>query len=205
MALNCNLPPGSRRRLFWATQPDACGVALNCGAECGAPGLAYSVNRNRCGAGCSCCPPATDDPSCPPPDVVTDRSISTEGWLRGLIINMLMTDARQVDTVCGYRPGSQGGHWSESYIQGGAAGVGTLMRTVPATGRVQGGINLVTAFAQATLQKLVDRGVALGVNVTSSYLGGGRMMLDVVVQGRVDGEARVGLTGSRMANGWVWN
>lgn len=200
MALVCQVPVNSRRRFFWATQPDACGTNEVCGNDCGSPGLGVVQNCNP-----QSCDP-TQDPNCPPVDNTTKTFATTE-WLRGLIINMLMTDGLLPDTECGYRPGSQGGHWSESYIAdafGGPTIIGTLMRTPVATRTVQEAINLIVAYAKDTMSRLVARGVAISVDVTGSYIGGGRMKLDILVRGRTDGEARVGLVGQRLAQGWVW-
>lgn len=202
----CLSPAGSRRKLFWATQPSACSDRQVCGYECGAPGLSYTTEAGYdCNDQCRCCPPASVDPNCPEhADAVRSTSIATNDWLRGLIINMLMTDGRKPDRECGYRPGTQGGHWSSSYIETGPADIGTLMRDLPEVGRINESINLVVAYARATLERLVQRGVALSVEVTGNYLGGGRMQLDIEVTGRTDGVARVGLSGARVSNGWVW-
>lgn len=203
---NCLTPAGSRRRLFWATQPDACGNNEVCGYNCGVPGLSYTSSYlYDCNGGCQCCPPATIDPNCPEhAGVVSQTSIATTQWLRGLIINMLMTDGRKPDTRCGYRPGSQGGHWSSSYIETGPTDIGTLVRDLPNVGRIQESVNLVVAYAKATLDRLIERGVALSVEVDGLYLGGGKVQLNITVLGRTDGEAKVGISGARVQNGWVW-
>lgn len=175
---NCISPPGSRRRLFWATQPDACGSEERCSLNCGDPGLEFNEDGN---------------------------GFSTENWIRGLIINMLMTDGRKDDTACGFKPGAQGGHWSSSYIESGPPDIGTLIRDIPPTGRVNDHVLLVVAYARATLERLVSRGVALSVDVSGAYVGDGRINLDIIVNGRRDDETRVGLSGSRMENGWIWS
>jgi phage gp46-like protein len=129
-------------------------------------------------------------------------TISTDGWLRGLIYNMLMTDGRKEDTPCGYTPGAQGGHWSESFTQG---QIGTLVRFIPTSGSVREGLNLVVAYAKTTLERLVARGVAVSVDVTGKYLGNGVMSLDIVVAGVGSiGVARVGVTAQRTASSWIW-
>lgn len=166
-----------RRTLFWATQPDSCGTDDICGYQCGSPGLT----------------PINDG-----------SSLATTDWLRGLMINMLMTDGRPLETACGVQPGAYGGHWTESYITSGPADVGTLVRTVPPQGRVQDGVNLVVAYANATLSRLVARGVASSVEVTGRYAGAGKVEISALARGTSDGDARVQLTGARMANGWIW-
>lgn len=202
MSIKCAAPTQERRRLFWTTQPDSCGSNTVCGAECGRPGLTLNPTDD-CAPSGSCLPPASQ-PGCEP-IVSTQRTFATHDWLRGLIINMLMTDGRETDTACGYRPGSQGGHWTESYMNGGQAGiVGTLLRTIPHTGRIQDSINLIVAYARATLQRLVERGIAISVDVEGIYRGGNRVELNVSVIGRRDGTANVGVSGVRLSNGWVW-
>lgn len=196
--MTCTIPAITRRRTFWATQPDACGSNEVCGADCGIPGLSFTDTSN-CATGCQ----PTVDPSCGP--FSQPRSIASTDWMRGLIINMLMTDARNPDRACGYRPGAQGGHWSESYISGGPSGVGTLMRTAGANGSTSESVNLIRAYAVATLEKLIGRGVASAVDVTAKYIGDGKMSLEIVVSGHGDGDVRVGLSGARLQNGWVWN
>lgn len=200
MMNNCPNPPVSRRRLFWATQPDACGVNVLCGADCGVPGLVYATDpSDSCGIACD----NTIDPACDPTEAAS--TISTANWLQGLVINMMMTDGRLPDNACGYRPGSQGGHWSESYIEGTTPTIGTLVRTVSPMGRTDDLVNEIVAYAQATLARLVEYGVALSVNVEGSYLGSGRMMLEVIIYGRDDRTVKVGLVGERLANSWAWN
>lgn len=181
MAITCAVPNPSRRRLFWTTKADACGVETSCTDLCGRPGLVIAE------------PLSTDPPG--------SVRLSADGWIHSLVVNMLLTDGRKPDSACGYRPGGQGGHWSESY---GAGAVGSLIRTIPNQGRIQDSINLVVAFAQATLERLVDRGVASAVSVTGRYLGNAKMVLDVVVTGQSGETTRVGVSGSRISEGWVW-
>lgn len=175
---DCISPPGSRRSLFWATQPDVCGSEEICDTNCGSPGLQLNSDGD---------------------------GFVTTNWIRGLIINMLMTDGRKEDNQCGFRPGSQGGHWSSSYIEVGSSDIGTLIRDIPPTGKVNDHVVLVVAYARATLERLVQRGVALSVDVEGRYAGNGRIDLDLIVNGRQDDETRVGLSGSRMENGWIWS
>lgn len=198
---SCLTPLQTRRRLFWSTQPDSCGDYDICGYNCGKPGLSYEDDQgNKCG--CECCPPATVDPSCLP-FASNQITIATNDWLRGLIINMLYTDGRKEDTPCGYAPGSQGGHWTESYIN---TKIGTLLRDLPLSGSITEQLNLVAAYAQSSLQRLVDYGVATSVEVKATYQGGLTALLDIQVFGRGGvGNARVGISGQSSPNGWVWN
>jgi phage gp46-like protein len=115
-----------------------------------------------------------------------------------------MTDGKEPDKACGYLPGAQGGHWSESYIATEAT-VGTLVRALPTTGTIAESVATVAAYAEATLYRLVARGVASSVEVVASYAGNMRVAVNVIVYG-TNGEvsARVGLSSTRLANGWVW-
>lgn len=182
----CNQEIGDRRRLFWATQPTE-GREL-CGFSCGLPGL--SVIDRHCDEELDCEGAA---------------SIDTTNWVRGLIINMLMTDGRKADSQCGYRPGAQGGHWSSSYIEQGDDTIGTLIRTVETSGRVNELRALVTAYARSTLERLVARGVATKIEVATEYLGSGRFALDIEVYGVSSGVTKVGFVGERLSEQWVWD
>ena len=196
--MTCSPYAASRRRLFWATQPAACGETSECGIACGVPGLVHTNGLYACGSECD----ITHQPGCPRP--VLQRSILTGGWVRGLIINMLMTDGKLPDTNCGFKPGTQGGHWSESYIEGGPAVIGTLARAIQPSGTMNESIALIAAYVDATLQRLVQRGVAKSVTVTSRYLGNAKLSIDVIVVGTDDTSSKVGLLGSRLQNSWVW-
>jgi phage gp46-like protein len=177
----CSIQPQNRRRLFWSTQPDSCSTDDTsnnvCGFDCGRPGLKFT-------------------------DTDGTSSISTDNWIRGLALNMLMTDARREDTNCGFTPGGQGGHWSESYMSGDR--VGTLLRTIDSSGSVAQLRSLVAAYAKATLERLVTRGVATRVEVAAEYLGSGRFQLAAEIYGTENGTARVGLAAQRLTEGWVW-
>lgn len=178
MTVNCNFASDNRRRLFWATQMDACGSEPGCGSSvCGCPGLTFK----------------------------SEGQLETNGWISGLIINMLMTDGLVEETGCGVRPRAVGGHWSESYIESGPATIGTLMRSVKPVGRIQDNVNTITAYALATVQRLVARGIANTVEVEGTYAGDGVMHLDILVYGTSDGDTRVRLSGARLKNTWIWS
>jgi phage gp46-like protein len=204
----CESAAGSRRRLFWATQVDACGSdAAKCGLVCGIPGLVYTANSiYNDGNSCRCCLPAVINRDCITPDTrPAQTSISTDNWVRGLIINMLMTDGKKPDTPCGYPAGTQGGHWSSSYITSGPQEIGTLVRTVKPTGLIEQQVALLGAYIDATLQRLVERGVAISVDVKSQYAGNGVVDVDITVIGTRGNDARVGIKAEKTSNGWVWN
>lgn len=178
MATTCLEPAPNRQTLFWATQPSACGEEDSCGSSCGAPGLEVV-------------------------DAVVGATISSADWIRGLVLNMLFTDGRRPDTPCGYAPGSQGGHWSESYMTV-AKAVGTLVRTIEPQGRVNDIVNLLSQYTEVTLQRLVDRGVATSVEVNVSYLGGNSFSISIEVLGTDNRTHRVAVSGTRSDKGWIW-
>lgn len=172
----CAVTVQDRRNLFWTTQPEGCGTDRLCRDDCSVPGLSLA----------------------------SDGTIVSDNWITSLVINMLMTDGREENTACGFAPGSQGGHWSESYITGPAPNVGTLMRTVKPQGSVNQIVTMLKAFAQSTLDKLVERGVAFSVNVEAKYVGNNRFALDVEVFGASNTISRVGLSADRLSNEWIW-
>lgn len=175
----CQTIPGGRRKLFWATQPDACGSSQDCGNSCGVPGLAYV------------------------PDTGEQKTIATSDWVRGLILNMLMTDGRRPGNNCGYAPNGQGGHWSESYSNGDT--IGTLLRTVESSGRISELIALLRAHVESTMQRLIKRGVAISVEVNVMYLGNSRFQIGISALGTNNQMNKVGMTAERMTNAWIWS
>lgn len=176
--VTCIASAQGRRRLFWSTQPEALGREMHCQSECGIPGLSFTGDVNA-------------------------RGISNSDWVRGLAINMLMTDGREDPSACGWFPGSQGGHWSESFMTGPTT-VGTLIRTVTHRRSVSETTALIRAYALSTMERLITRGVAVKVTVEATYRGNGNFELDIEVFGTSNDIARVGLSGERLANGWVW-
>lgn len=179
MAACAQAAPGSRRRAFWATQPNACGVDGNkCGDPCGIAGLQIIDN---------------DD----------GRTFATNDWLRGLVLNILMTDAKLPNTSCGYVPGTQGGHWSESFRGDGQVS-GTLVRDLPTSSSIAASVAMAKARLTADMAKLIALGVATSVEVVTTYLGGQRISAEIVVVGQSGEKQRVGLSGSRLENSWVW-
>src|SRR5262245_52763137 len=89
----CSVPTGDGRQHFWATQPSACGTYSECGIDCGIPGLVLKSEEGG-------------------------KTFDTTNWVRSLLLNIFNTSARKDPSVCGNIPGTQGGHWSESYIEG---------------------------------------------------------------------------------------
>lgn len=182
---DCENTALGRRRRFWATQTDACGQDVDgCQNTCGRPGLSFL-------------------------DTAEGRTIETSGYINGLVMNMLMTDGKQLDRTCGYAPGAQGGHWSESYIEvgqatAGASDIGTLIRSIAPSGSIDEIRSILQAHAEATLARLITRGVALRVDTSVTYQGDGIFAVDVEIFGIDNTLARVGLSAARLEQGWIW-
>lgn len=164
------------RRNLWTNHPDACGSGRECGGLCGVPGLSLD-----------------------------GASLSTEGWIISTLLNMLMTNGKRDDAICGWNPNGRGGHWSESYITSGPAVVGSQVSYIEPSGRVQDQQALLTAHVQQIASRLPARGVSTGVEVETEYAGNGRFRVNITVQGSRGNPSRVGVTAERMENGWVWN
>lgn len=184
---NCKLPLAGRRRIFWTTQP--CRTAVDaCGNECADYGIEL-----ECPNGGNCVEYAPG----------RGRTVKTTEWVRGLVLNILLTDGRRADTSCGWRPGTRGGHWSDSFrTQPGASG--SSIRYLKSHGRIADAIAELLAFVKHDLHKLVTYGVASSVEVTAEYAGANVAKLAITVFG-LNGEAtKVGISGERKANAWVW-
>lgn len=176
--MKCANLSGDRRKLFWATQPHACGSVLSCGKECGTPGLAI-------------------DP------VPGGATIKTSDYVRGLVYNILLTDGRKALTTCGYTPGTRGGHWSDSFRQDSNYS-GSLFRFVKPSGRVRDDLAAIQAAAEFDLRKLVVYGVATSIKVAVDYIGRGKAAMVVTIVGPSGETATVGATGTTIDNAWVW-
>lgn len=180
--VQCNGPVNGRRKIFWTTQPDACGFEETCAGDCGAPGLVLTI-----------------------PEGVTNkgRTIKNDNYVIGLALNMLLTDGRKDDTLCGHRPGARGGHWTDAYRDDGLWS-GTSIRYIQPQKNVNDTVKLIKLHTEATLAKLVRYGVASSVNVMVRYLGRGVIGNDIQIIGSNGISSRVGITGSRIENSWVW-
>lgn len=180
MTDTCSISNSDRRRIFWTTQPDACGVDFSCGDTCGKPGLQLK-------------------------SVAGGKSFANNDYVRGLALNILLTDGRREATLCGYRPGSRGGHWADSFREDGQK-AGSLLRLADTRGQsVSDSIATLQAFAEADLQKLVISNVATQIKVTMAYAGRGKLSMSVEIIGRAGDVTRVGAIGSQLGNAWVWN
>lgn len=197
----CSPGTADRRKPFWTTQPAACGRSNNdCDSgECGHAGLAFDAEA--CFSSCECCPPAVLDTTCVPPQ--PPRTLRTDNWMRSLVINILSTRGRLPNTDCGYSPGVQGGHWSDTFRTDGQQ-AGNLIYSVPAARSINESIAQITARAQADLNKLVVMKVASAVSVAVTYKGGMQIALDIGVISAIGATTNVGLIGARSNNSWIW-
>ena len=178
--IQINFPPPTldRRKHFWTTQPNACGETTDpCGNDCGLPGL--QIDRSA------------------------GVTIANNDWIRGLLLNIFGTNARLPDTECGVLPGTQQGHWSESYREDGLY-VGTKMRYQKPTGRILEAVALLRAQVVADANKLVALGVAINVEVESTYKGGNKVSVVIYVTGPSSSTNVVNLSATRLQNQWVW-
>lgn len=176
----CNVPIQGRRKIFWVTQPDACGAVVRCHNNCGSSGLQSYVPKGQNG-----------------------RTFVNRDYVRGLAINILLTDARKEDRPCGYRPGAVGGHWSDSFRDDGKR-AGTNLRDIPRSYQASETVKLIQSYMQASLQKLVGYGVAQSVAVAVKYAGRNVFQATIDIISVDDEMTRVGITGNRMENSWVW-
>jgi phage gp46-like protein len=178
--MTCNFEVADRRKRFWTTQIAACGTSSdNCGT-CARPGLQLMCN----GQG--------------------QVTFDTNNYAVGLALNILLTDASKADTGCGWTPGSRGGFWGDSFRSDNLRS-GSKIRQVSARKSMRETVSLIRAYALDDLKKLVTYGVARGVNVELTYQGSNKIDMLVIIQGVDGNESRVGLTGERIANAWVWS
>lgn len=175
--VTCTVADSDRRRRFWVTQPDACGIDATCG-DCAKPGLR-------------------------PIDQVQGRTIDTSEYVRGLALNILLTNGRKADTLCGTAPGTRGGHWSDSFRTGPASG--SALRQAKLTGRISDQVAEIQALAKHDLEKLILYKVATAVDVTATYAGRNKVLLSVKIFGQDGKSTAVAVTGTRLENSWVWN
>jgi phage gp46-like protein len=177
-ALACLDANVGRRKLFWTTRAQACGGYEVCGVECSLPGLEYEGD----------------------PDV--GRTIKTDNWLQGLILNILNTRAR-TDAKCPSPP-AVFGHWSESYRDDGLYIGATMWNAAERSySRMNDSVAAIKAAITADMHKLVLMGIADSVVVTATYVGEGRV--DVVIETITSsGRSRINLSGSFVTETWVW-
>lgn len=152
------------------------------GPNCGRPGLEWIGEADPEGDG---------------------RTITTDNWVEGLILNILLTDAQREGSICGYLPGQRGGHWSDSFRTDGLS-AGSHVRHINPKCSVSEMIALVEGALTDDLQRLVRWSVALAVAVKVTYGGNNTLSADVEVVGLMGDRLMVGLAGTRMTNSWAW-
>jgi hypothetical protein len=166
------------RRIFWTTRVQTCGTYNVCGEICSIPGLQYDEQ---------------DD----------GRTINTEEWLQGLILNILNTRAR-TDAKCP-TPAAVYGHWSESYRDDHLYIGATMWNAADKRYiRTADMVKAVGAAVQADAGKLVALGIATSVVVETHYRGSNSVGVIVTVYTST-GTKTLNLSGSFVSETWVWN
>jgi hypothetical protein len=171
-----------RRRLFWSTRAEACGTYTVCGAECAIPGLEYEDSDEKIEGG---------------------RTIKTEDWLQGLILNILNTRAR-TDMRCP-APAAVYGHWSESYRDDNLHIGSTLWNAAEKSYiRTADAVKAISVAVRGDVGKLIALGLATSVEVESTYAGDNKVTVLVTVF-TTTGRNRINLSGSFVSETWVWH
>lgn len=190
--INCTTESVGRRKQFWSTQQ--CDAVEVCGRECGIFGIKFSTVL--CGDGCD----NTSIDGCSTP---TSKSISTENWVKGLIINILMTDGARPNSPCGWPAGNRGGHWSSSYRKDSGSS-GTNIRAILAGRTTSANVLALQVEAQKIADKLVSYGVVNSAKATVKYLSGMVYSLAFEYVTKGDEIKNVGFSGTRSGNSFVW-
>jgi phage gp46-like protein len=169
-----------QRRIFWTTRAQACGSYNTCGVECAIPGLEYEKSSEPDG-----------------------RTIKTDDWLQGLILNILNTRAR-TDARCP-TPAATYGHWSESYRDDGLYIGSTLWNAAEKSYvRTADAVKMIGAAVRADMGKLIALGIAQSVEVEATYRGSNSVAVAVTVT-TTTGRSRINLAGSFVSETWVWH
>jgi phage gp46-like protein len=173
------------RRIFWTTQPEACGTYSTCGVECAIPGLVYEVPEGA---------PDEDPPY---------RTIKTTDWLHGLILNILNTRAR-TDMRCP-TPAATFGHWSESYRDDGLY-IGSTMWNAAEKSyiRTADAVKAIANAVRADMGKLIALGLAESVEVEATYRGSNSVAVMITVTTST-GRSSINLAGSFVTGTWIWH
>lgn len=175
----CTVGPERGRRIFWATQPN-CGLYEPCpGVECGVPGLQRQAGEGNA------------------------YTIDTAEWVRGLGINMLMTDAARQVPACAMPCGTRGGHWSDAY-RGDGESAGTNIRRIAPACSVAEAIASGESELHRTFSKMVAWKVAREVRVAGRYTGHNRFSFDIQIIGESGDAVSINSTGTRLDNAWLW-
>jgi hypothetical protein len=176
------------RRIFWTTRTNACGSYPLCGIDCAIPGLEYEN------------PPGPDQglPGEPGP-----RTIKTDDWLQGLILNILNTRAR-TDAKCP-APAAVYGHWSESYRDDNLYIGSTLLNAAEKSYRNNAEAERAVGNAvRADVNKLIVLGIATEVSVDTNSPKYGTVEIVILVT-TVTGRSKINLSGSFVSETWVWH
>jgi phage gp46-like protein len=174
------------RRIFWTTRPDVCGDYVMCGHQCMIPGLEYvriedEATRAEIG-----------------------RTISNDEWVRGLILNIINTRARN-DRPCP-TPAAVYGHWSESFFREGEwLYIGSTLWNAAEKmySRCQDAVRAIEAAVRADLGKLIAQGIVSSVQVRAVYHRQSHVdvMIDTVTS---TGRTRIDLSGAFVSESWIW-
>jgi len=175
------------RRIFWTTRPDVCGEYNMCGHQCTIPGLEYIdleepyVSLDQAG-----------------------RTIANDEWVRGLILNIINTRARN-DRPCP-SPASVYGHWSESFLREGEwFYIGSTLWNAAEKmyARCADAVRAIEAAIRADMGKLIAQGIVQSVAVHATYHT--QNHVDVVIDTVTStGQARINLSGAFVSESWVW-
>lgn len=166
------------RRAFWTTKLDSCETTSCDRFTCGNPGLALETSDEG-------------------------GRFETDDWVRSTALNMLLTDARRRATSCGNAPGTLNGHWSENFIGQGRE-IGTHVRYIDPRTSVRDAVLLIKAEVRATLQKLIDYGIAVEITVEAVYQGNGLIDMDIEIIGSAVNPTRLNVSAKRSENSWAW-
>lgn len=168
--------PQELRKIFWSTQPAAKGTTPFCGIGCGDAGL----------------------------QMTEAGTIDNSNYVRGLALNILLTDGEREEAECGFLPGRRGGFWGDTFRADNGKSGSTFRRVQP-TGSILETLGIIRSFMQKDLEKLVKYGVAFSVDVKAAYKGNGIAEITATIVGQNGEETRVGISGQRLRNQWAWN
>jgi len=181
------------RRIFWTTRVEACGSYNLCGIDCAIPGLQYEEVET---------PPFPDN-TLPDGTLGGYRTIKTDEWLQGLILNILNTRAR-TDLKCP-TPAATYGHWSESYRDDNLY-IGSTMWNAAEKPyvRTADAVKMIGVAVRADMGKLIVLGLAESVEVEATYRGNSSVSVIVTVI-TSSGRSTINLSGSFVSETWVWH
>ena len=181
-----------RRRIFWTTRVEACGSYTLCGHECAIPGLEYEEIEGD-----------YPEQGLPGDDGRGFRTIKTDEWLQGYILNILNTRAR-TDMRCP-TPAATYGHWSESYRDDGLY-IGSTMWNAAEKSyvRTADSVKAIANAIRADMGKLIALGIAVTVDVEATYRGSNSVEVIIIVT-TATGRSRVNLSGSFVSETWIWH